>query len=157
MQWNETLTVYFERSGALQTYWNFYVTIVLALIAFFGTVKPSEKLTRVAALITAAYIVFAIVNLDALLDVTRQRLVLQAIITEQLGAMSDTKAHAAKFKAIVATLRPPNECGVIVVHVLGDIFILSAVWFLTIKKHGVAQPGAPADRPASASLRQDGG
>jgi hypothetical protein len=52
---NEALSLFFERSNALQTYWNFHLTVILGLLAFFGTTRITRKTKTAAALVSAAY------------------------------------------------------------------------------------------------------
>ena len=76
METNETkdlLDFFFHCSDSMQTFWNFYITIVLGLIAFFASTKNPSK--SMAGIITIAFVLFAIVNLSGLHDLTNQRFV----------------------------------------------------------------------------------
>lgn len=132
MEFKDALTIFFERSTAMQTYWNFYVTIVLAYIAFFGSIKPSPTTRHAATLLTAGFLVFAVVNLEALLDVTRQRWVLRELLVAQppvLEALPDANIVAS----VTTMLTPPRVIGVIAVHVIGDILTLIAIWYWSLR------------------------
>lgn len=124
MEFSQILGAYFDRSSAMQTLWNFYVTIALALLAFFGSSTATHRKT-VAVFITVAYVAFAIVNLDALVDATRQRRTLQKTAT--------SKASTEEEKSIAKTLTPPRVASVIVFHVCGDVLTIAGVWYFVFK------------------------
>jgi hypothetical protein len=46
MDFKDLVSLYFERSNAIQTFWNFYLTVILGLSAFFGSqtipVEPND-------------------------------------------------------------------------------------------------------------------
>ncbi|HEV2706905.1 MAG TPA: hypothetical protein VGV59_13330 [Pyrinomonadaceae bacterium] len=137
MELRELIGLYFERSNATQTYWNFYITIILALVAFFGSAKPSPKIKYLAGILTLAFILFAVVNHNALNEVTRQRIAAKALI-EEAAKRPATSAQAlsneAVFSALKDDLNPPTEGQLMFVHLLGDVFAIAGIWWLTLSK-----------------------
>jgi hypothetical protein len=137
MELRDLIGLYFERSNAMQTYWNFYITVILALIAFFGSAKPSAKTKYLAGILTLAFIMFAVVNYDALNDVTRQRITAKALIEEaakQPQASAQALPNESVFSALKDKLNPPTEGQLLLVHGLGDLFAIAGIWFLALRK-----------------------
>jgi H+/gluconate symporter-like permease len=129
MAFKDLVSLYFERSNAMQTFWGFYITIVLGLLAFFGTAKPSPKKILLAGILSLGFIGFAVVNQDALHDVTHARVVTQRLIAEYQD--TDPVKQAA-IDQIKTTITPPTESGVRVFHICADIGVLIAIWSLTL-------------------------
>src|SRR2546423_6268179 len=71
MNYNELIQLYFERSNAMQEFWNLYVVIVGGVLAFSSLRKQPAAITT--ALVCLLFALFAHENLDALHDVTAQR------------------------------------------------------------------------------------
>jgi hypothetical protein len=131
MELKDLLSLYFERTNAMQTFWTFYVTIILGLLAFFGSTKLPRKPYGITFILSLAFCMFAFVNLQALRGVTRQR-----NVTKDLIVASHLEHTPDGFVAmrIRPTLDPPTESGVIAVHISGDILTIGAMWFLAFKK-----------------------
>src|SRR3954463_9513938 len=72
MNYNEVIQLYFERSNAMQQYWNLYVIIVGVVLAFSSLRKQPAAITT--ALVCILFGLFAYENLDAMKDTTAQRL-----------------------------------------------------------------------------------
>jgi hypothetical protein len=134
MSFSELVSLYFERSNAVQTFWNFQVTIILALLAFFGTTTSRNK-RLLAAILSFGYVVFAIVNLIAITQVTRVRGVTKDLINQ--WSISDDKSDNQTIKVIHKiqhTPEPPTVPVVVAMHVTGDVCVLGGIWFLTLYK-----------------------
>src|ERR1700730_18108822 len=71
MNYNELIQLYFERSNAMQQYWNLYVIIVGGVLAFSSLRKHADAVTT--ALVGLLFALFAYKNLDAMKDTTAQR------------------------------------------------------------------------------------
>jgi len=63
MNYNELIQLYFERSNALQMYWNLYVVIVGGLLAFSSLRKQPAAITTV--IVSVLFGLFAYENHDA--------------------------------------------------------------------------------------------
>jgi hypothetical protein len=120
----DVISLYFERSAAMQTYWNFYVTIILAYIVYFAADKHRTKL--VASSLAAAFIMFALANLGGLREVTHERLALRCIAC--------TLAHSPAELQLFETLDPPEFWCVALIHIAGDVFILGGIWYLALRR-----------------------
>ena len=128
MGFKEALALFFERSTTMQTYWSFYVTIVLAFIAFFGS---TPRIMFVAVLMTVTFFVFAMVTLWALLDVTRQRLALKEFLANSI--LQQAAPERAALSSITNTLTLYTVPKVIWIHLIGDVFTVVAIWVLTLR------------------------
>src|SRR5215213_9390741 len=92
MNYNELIQLYFERSTAMQAYWNLYVVIVGGLLAFSSLRKQPAAITTL--IVSILFALFAYENLDAMYDTTRQRFAtIQAI--KQVDS-SETNAANSK-------------------------------------------------------------
>ena len=122
MNYHDLLQLYFERSNALQNYWTLYVIIIGGLLAFSSLRKERNLLTT--ALVSVLFAFFAYKNLDAIHDVTLNRLaVLDAI--KQLAATPET---ATAKQLIDLTLTPPAYDGVRNFHIVSDLLTIAALW-----------------------------
>jgi len=131
MEFKDLVTLYFERSSAMQTFWSIYVTIALGLLAFIGSVKPSPERNLLAGILSFSFVAFAAVNLDALVDVTIARNVAKELISNFKPSATLTQEVIDK---IMLTVRPPAVWTIIVFHVTADILVLAGVWILTLRK-----------------------
>ncbi len=71
MNYNELLQLYFDRSNALQNFWNIYVLAVGGILAFSSLRKQPAAVTTL--LVCILFALFAYENLGAMKDCTAQR------------------------------------------------------------------------------------
>src|SRR5437660_8866824 len=89
MNYNELIQLYFERSTAMQQYWNLYVVIVGGVLAFSSLRKQPAAITT--ALVCILFALFAYENLGAMKDTTAQRFAaLEAIKQFDYGGAATT-------------------------------------------------------------------
>lgn len=139
MELKDLLTLYFERSNAMQMYWNFYITIILALLAFFGTVKLSSKakLIALAAVLTVAFGAFASVNLEAVRWVHKQRYDAKALIDKGAFYKNDDLVQETA-RQLAKHLNTPSLSTVTALHLTGDVLAIAGIWVLMfIKKQNL--------------------
>ena len=74
MNYHELIQLYFDRSTAMQAYWNLYVLVVGGLLAFSSLRKQRAAVTT--ALVCLLFVLFAYENLGAMKYVTAQRFAL---------------------------------------------------------------------------------
>ena len=107
--------MYFRsRSTALQWYWTLYVVIAGGLLAFSSLRQRPDALTGI--LVTVLFGFFAYKNLDAIHDVTLQRLATLQLI------------HAGGSSPLDPTLITPDYEGVRNFHITSDLLIIAALW-----------------------------
>ncbi len=126
MDFTTTLGMAIERSNQLQTYWAFYATVVLGVLAFFGSAKEGQRPILVAVLVTIGFVVVATANLEALTDVSKQRLALQDMLAKLAG-------NDVALASLVSTITPSTLFAVRAFHYAFDIFTLAAIWVLTLR------------------------
>lgn len=123
----QILTVAVERSNQLQIYWGFYATAVLGILAFFGSSHAPPHPERLAWLITIAFLGLSAANLEALCDVTRQRLAVQPLLLSL--AEGDES-----LLAIAKSVRPSSLFAVRAFHLLLDVCAVTAIWIFTLSR-----------------------
>jgi hypothetical protein len=132
MRYNDLIQLYFERSGALQSYWTLYVVVVGAVLAFSSLRKVPDRITTI--LVSVLFIVFAYQNLAGLRDAAIQRLAVlqtikQADATETVTA--DTKSMRELFEP---TLTPVSYKNIRNFHLLSDFLTFVALWAMELRR-----------------------
>jgi hypothetical protein len=132
MNYNDLIRLYFERSTAMQAYWNLYVVIVGGLLAFSSLRKQPAAITTL--IVSLLFALFAYENLDAMYDTTQQRFAtIQAI--EQFDS---TETNAASLKRtrdlLEPTLTPATYGSVRATHVISDILTIAALWAMEFRR-----------------------
>jgi hypothetical protein len=129
MELKDVLPILFERSNATQTFWNFYIVIALGIIGFFSTAKPVANLKAVQILFTLGYLMFAAVNLLAMLWVIAQR---QALAGQALRLITGDQLALLKqsFLFDKDLLSPPSWIFIGIFHLIGDALIIGVIWLL---------------------------
>lgn len=134
MKYNELIQLYFERSNALQAYWTLYVVILGGLLAFSSLRKQPAALTT--AMVTLLFALFAFKNLDAIHDVTVQRVaVLDAI--KQTEATTSTEIQRLR-ATVEPTLIPATFASVKTTHLIADFLTILALWAMEFRRRKYA-------------------
>lgn len=137
MNYNELIQLYFERSTAMQAYWNLYVLIVGGLLAFSSIRKQPGAITT--ALVSILFALFAYKNLDAMYDTTVQRFAtVQAIKQFDSSAMTATSSKQVR-DLIEPTLTPATYGSVRATHVTSDILTIAALWAMELRRRRLKQ------------------
>src|SRR5471030_1534014 len=125
MNYNELIQLYFDRSNAMQNFWNLYVLIVGGILAFSSLRKQPAAITT--ALVCLLFALFAYKNLDAMKDVTAQRFaVLDAI--RQFDANSGATTNPKPVRELLEpTLTPATYSSVKITHITSDILTIVAL------------------------------
>jgi len=132
MNYNDLIQLYFERSTAMQAYWNLYVVIVGGLLAFSSLRKqPAPTTTLIVSLLFA---LFAYENLEAMYDTTRQRFA----TIEAIKQVDSTGTNAGSLKQVrdllEPTLTPATYGSVRTTHVISDILTIAALWAMEFRR-----------------------
>lgn len=130
MNYNELIQLYFERSHAMQEYWNLYVLIVGGVLAFSSLRKQPAAITT--ALVCILFALFAYNNLDAMKDTTAQRFAtLQGIKEFDSGGAAETR----KVRDLIEpTLTPATYEGVRRTHVISDLLTIAALCAMELRR-----------------------
>ena len=132
MNYNELIQLFFERSTAMQAYWNLYVLIVGGLLAFSSLRKQPAPITTL--IVSVLFALFAYKNLDAMSDTTAQRFAtLQAI--KQFDTTGSTTPTAKPVRDLLEpTLNPATYSSVRATHVTSDILTIAALWAMELRR-----------------------
>src|SRR5438445_8514617 len=132
MNYNELIQLYFERSNAMQQYWNLYVIIVGGVLAFSSLRKQPAAITT--ALVCILFALFAFENLDAMKDTTAQRFAtIEAI--KQFDAGGATAAPAKQVRDLLEpTLTPATFGSVKATHITSDLLTIAALIAMELRR-----------------------
>src|SRR5262245_1589799 len=132
MNYTDLVQLYFERSTAMQQYWNLYVVIVGGLLAFSSLRKQPAAITTL--IVSILFALFAYENLDAMYDTTRQRFA----TIEAIKQFDSNGTNAASLKGtrdlLEPTLTPATYHSVRVTHVTSDILTIAALWAMEFRR-----------------------
>jgi hypothetical protein len=132
MNYNELIQLYFERSNAMQQYWNLYVVIVGGVLAFSSLRKQPAAITT--ALVCILFALFAYENLDAMKDTTAQRFAtIEAIKQFDFSGMNAANLKQMR-DLLESTLTPATYSSVRVTHVTSDILTIAALWAMEFRR-----------------------
>jgi len=132
MNYNDLIQLYFERSTAMQAYWNLYVLIVGGLLAFSSLRKQPAAITTL--ILSVLFALFAYKNLDAMYDTTQQRFAtIEAI--KQFDASGTNAASLKQARDLLEpTLTPATYGSVRATHVTSDILTIAALWAMEFRR-----------------------
>jgi len=132
MNYNDLIQLYFERSTAMQAYWNLYVLIVGGLLAFSSLRKQPAAITTL--IVSVLFALFAYKNLDAMYDTTQQRFAtIQAI--KQFDASGTDAASLKQARDLLEpTLTPATYGSVRATHVTSDLLTIAALWAMEFRR-----------------------
>jgi hypothetical protein len=146
MNYSELIQLYFDRSTAMQNYWNLYVLIVGGILAFSSLRKHHAAITTL--LVCILFALFAYENLGAMKDCTAQRFaVLDAIKQfEADGAAANPKAVR---ELIEPTLTPATYSSVKITHVTSDVLTILALLAMEFRRRTLGELVNRAGQPHS--------
>jgi hypothetical protein len=126
----DLVSLYFERGNAMETLWGLYITIALGMLAFFGAATASVKRYFLAVVLSLGFAGFALVNEDALHDVTWARSMIQQIILQKSVATAEERS----LQDMVRAIPPSSVSEVRIFHFTVDAGVLIAIWGMTLGK-----------------------
>ena len=132
MNYNELIQLYFERSTAMQAYWNLYVVIVGGLLAFSSLRKQPAAITTL--IVSILFALFAYENLDAMYDTTRQRFARIQAIKEFDSSGTNAASWKQTRDLLEPTLTPSTYNSVRATHVISDILTIAALWAMELRR-----------------------
>lgn len=138
MTYTDLIHLFFERSNAMQSYWNLYVVIVGGLLAFSSLRKQPAAITT--AVVCVLFALFAYNNLDAMKDTTAQRWATLELIKSAAGG-EQMKERRDKLEA---TLTPATYESVRFTHVTSDILTIVGLWTMEFRRRRLKETTAPA-------------
>ena len=146
MNYSELIQLYFDRSTAMQNYWNLYVLIVGGILAFSSLRKHHAAITTL--LVCILFALFAYENLGAMKDCTAQRFaVLDAI--KQFDADGAAANPKTVRELIEPTLTPATYSSVKVTHVTSDVLTILALIAMEFRRRTLEELVNRAGQPHS--------
>ena len=131
MNYNELIQLYFERSNAMQQYWNLYVIIVGGVLAFSSLRKQPAAITT--GLVCILFALFAYENLGAMKDTTAQRFAaLEAIKQFDSGGAATPSKQVRDL--LEPTLTPATFGSVKATHIISDLLTIAALWAMELRR-----------------------
>ena len=131
MNYNELIQLYFERTTALQNYWNLYVIVVGGLLAFSSLRKQPAAITTL--IVSLLFGLFAYENHDAIQIATGQRLATHEAITKfDPGATGPTAKPVRE--VLEPTLTPASRASVRATHLTSDILVVAGLWVMELRR-----------------------
>ena len=132
MNYSELIQLYFERSTAMQQYWNLYVIIVGGVLACSSLRKQPAAITTV--LVCILFALFAYNNLDAMKDTTAQRFATIDAI-KQFDSGAGTASPSKQVRDLLEpTLTPATYNSVRATHVTSDILTIAALLAMELRR-----------------------
>ena len=132
MNYNELLQLYFDRSNAMQNFWNLYVLVVGAILAFSSVRKQPATVTTL--LVCLLFALFAYQNLGAMKDCTAQRFaVLGAIKQFDANGGATTNPKAVR-DLLEPTLTPATWHDVKLTHLTSDVLTIVALFAMELRR-----------------------
>lgn len=125
MNYSDLLQLYFDRSNAMQNFWNLYVLIVGGILAFSSLRKHPAPITSL--LVCILFALFAYENLGAMKDCTAQRFAMLDALRKfdaNGGAMTNPKPAR---DLIEPTLTPATWGSVKATHLTSDVLTILAL------------------------------
>jgi hypothetical protein len=132
MNYNDLLQLYFDRSNALQNFWNIYVLAVGGILAFASLRKQPAAVTTL--LVCILFALFAYENLGAMKDCTAQRFAMLESIKHfdaNGGARTDPTAVRERLEP---TLTPSTWQGVKTTHLTSDVLTIAALIAMELRR-----------------------
>jgi hypothetical protein len=140
MNYDQLIQLYFERSNAMQEYWNLYVIIVGGVLAFSSLRKQPAAVTTV--LVCILFGLFAYENLDAMHDTTAQRFAtIEAIKQFDSGAAAAGGSTQIR-KLLEPTLTPATYGSVRATHVTSDVLTIAALCAMELRRRRLSSKAA---------------
>jgi hypothetical protein len=131
MNYNELIQLYFERSNAMQQYWNLYVIVLGGVLAFSSLRKQPAAITT--ALVCILFALFAYENLDAMKDTTAQRFATLEAIKQFDSAAAATPSRQVR-DLLEPTFTPATFGSVKATHIISDLLTIAALWAIELRR-----------------------
>jgi len=122
----------FRRWEMLWAAWNFYLILSLTLIIAFAALPALRTNRRVYWIFTVGYAGFAWAHLLGLLYILKQ----WRAIAEELRFMLERSQPVERYQELLTrfeasgVLDAPEGFWVVPFHLVGDLFVLGALWWL---------------------------
>ena len=145
MNYSDLIQLYFERSTAMQNYWNLYVLIVGGILAFSSLRKHPAAITTL--LVSILFAIFAYENLGAMKDCTAQRFAVLDSIRQFNGGEAGIAVRPVRDR-LEPTLTPATWPSVKKTHLTSDILTILALFAMEFRRRRLEGVSQTTDRPS---------
>lgn len=140
----ELLKILIERTGYINTYWNFYIIVATTITGIIVSDKIHITF-NIRIILTTAFILFALSNYSAINNLNKQRLEISKLIPSAKLSNKEISAVTEILKPrnfwTAKTLDPINFGSYGLFHLLLDIIILSLIWLFKQKDNDLEDEG----------------
>jgi hypothetical protein len=131
----DLVSLYFQQSNMLQTYWTVYVVAIGGLLAVAALRRDPDRPAAIFA--TVLYLAFAYKNCSAIMEVTQMRQATYATITryDTMGTSDNEQTAIRSFqKEVTPTLVVTDPAGVKRFHTAIDVLVIITLWLLQLRR-----------------------
>jgi hypothetical protein len=144
MNYSDLIQLYFDRSNAMQNFWNLYVLIVGGILAFSSLRKHPAPITTLV--VSILFALFAYENLGAMKDCTAQRFaMLDALRKFDANGGATTNPKPAR-DLIEPTLTPATWGSVKATHLTSDVLTILALVAMEFRRRRLRDQGSAVER-----------
>ncbi|MCY1163234.1 MAG: DUF1353 domain-containing protein [Pseudomonadota bacterium] len=134
MELEQLLALMNDRFNGFHTLWSFYISVSLGLLAYVAATFTTAAASGVRILLIAAFILFASVNLDALLDVGAQRDALTKLAKSRLNDNAVSQALSPDEGELLGNVikagKPPSSGAIWAFHLAIDALAIVVIWYM---------------------------
>lgn len=134
MNLDQLLPLLNERFSGFHTLWSFYITVAVGLLAYVAATFTTAAASGVRLVLICAFVLFAAVNLHALLDVRAQRDELSKLALRQIAAAKQEgklqDIDAKSLELVVERGRPDPHAQVLTFHLISDALAVLVIWYV---------------------------
>jgi hypothetical protein len=129
----DLVSLYFQQSNMLQTYWTVYVVAIGGLLAVAALRRDPDRPAAVFA--TVLYLAFAYKNCSAIVEVTQMRQATHGTIVHYIPAVDAEQANIRTFQQdVTPTLVVTDPAGVKRFHTGIDVLVIITLWLLQLRR-----------------------
>jgi len=129
MEINDVLSLMFERANATQVFWNFYVVITTAILAFLAAMKVHQKPLLLSAVLSLAFVTFAWSNYSGINNVRMQRVSIAKLAT------SMNKEKSVNIQGVIDSSIPRSQPLLATFHFVADLLVIFLIWLIPVFKY----------------------
>jgi hypothetical protein len=120
MEAKDVLGFAIERASALNGLWNLFIAVATAIVGVMASSKPFTTSGSLKTVLSVAFVAFAYVNLDAMLQLGELRLALLKMLPPEFPNRVQ----------VVTSLNPAEWWQYMIFHLLLDAVVLAAIWLV---------------------------
>lgn len=137
MEINEVLGLMSGKFDSFQDLWSLYVTVTIGLLAYVAATYTSSSTLFIRVVLVLAFILFAVVNLDALDKVREQRDGLHKIALSHESCTESASGRNKQLCDYINTIKPTGQVRLYLFHIMVDLVVIFVLLLLpgTIRRY----------------------